>query len=539
MAVKEVIWQDGQGSTPGTNSGDKITLQADAWSGTQQVTVQTPENFGKYRALNIVFYSVADATKSATLKVTQEAATATLFPNTVIFDNTETAAKTITLSTNISTLSSTSIALEGEDASQFTLSALSALSNGKATFTIKPNSVNQGTSSRNCSIKVTVGRLDVMNIPVEQLADAVVKTEYLNYYLDGGVFTYNGNSIRTGAVVDILASLGTLNIQGQVRRTKKVTYASGRVETTEENVPAGNTIYYVVEIKDVGGFSRSKHVGSDAASSFLSGVDFDVESLGFSLYDGDDGELYVTLSDKSISTSELSVANDLSIKKNIRTGYSNYSNKNFPSRTVAAAGGSVACTASAYGTCTYSSGASRTENVPMKFEFVGPVSWASITSQTPGAAGTSLAASSCSINASANTSTTSSRNLSVSALPRLADGSTGGTEVGLIPVTQSAATPSEVGCLKIDVQASIWDPNGGTIQYTTDGVIRVNSMNFYMDGSFVVFEDNSMDLVYEYGAPGRFEFIGENLEKLGYANISSSQLNDVSVTGVTLSITDY
>lgn len=66
MAVKEVIWQDGQGSTPGTNSGDKITLQADAWSGTQQVTVQTPENFGIFRAMNIVFYSSADSNKTAT-----------------------------------------------------------------------------------------------------------------------------------------------------------------------------------------------------------------------------------------------------------------------------------------------------------------------------------------------------------------------------------------------------------------------------------------------------------------------------------------
>lgn len=434
MAQKKVAWKD--------DSGDNITLTADAWSGTQQVTVQTPENFGKYRALNIVFYSVADATKSATLKVTQEAATATLSPNTVIFDNTETAAKTITLSTNISTLSSTSIALEGADASQFTLSALSALSNGKATFTIKPNSVNQGTSSRNCSIKVTVGRLDVMNIPVEQLADAVVSTEYLNYYLDGGVFIYNGNSIGTGAVVYILASLGTLNIQGQVRRTKKVTYASGRVETTQENVPDGNTIYYVVEIKDVGGFSRSKHVGSDAASSFLSGVDFDVESLGFSLYDGDDGELYVTLSDKSISTSELSVANDLSIQKNIRTHYYNYSSRNFPSRTAAAAGGSVSCTASAYGTCVYSSGSERTENVPLKFELTVHKTWARITSQTPGTAGTSLSQSSCMVSVDANTSTTSSRNFGITGYPRLADGSTGGTEVGNIKVTQSAATPS-------------------------------------------------------------------------------------------------
>lgn len=430
MAQKKVAWKD--------DSGDNITLTADAWSGTQQVTVQTPENFGKYRALNIVFYSVADATKSATLKVTQEAATATLSPNTVIFDNTETAAKTITLSTNISTLSSTSIALEGADASQFTLSALSALSNGKATFTIKPNSVNQGTSSRNCSIKVTVGRLDVMNIPVEQLADAVVSTEYLNYYLDGGVFTYNGNFIGIGAVVDILASLGTLNVQGQVRRTKKVTYASGRIETTQENVPDGNTIYYVVEIKDVGGFSRSKHVGSDAASSFLSGVDFNVESLGFSLYDGDDGELYVTLSDKPISTSELSVANDLSIQKNIRVSYSNFSSiqrtqgATLPGDGSGTSNANVRC----YGTCTYSSGATRTENVPLRFE--SATAWLKINSQTPGAAGTTLASSSAIVSATgANPSTTSSRNATLNVYPV-----NGSTLVTTYTVTQFAATPS-------------------------------------------------------------------------------------------------
>lgn len=434
MAQKKVAWKD--------DSGDNITLTADAWSGTQQVTVQTPENFGKCRALNIVFYSVADATKSATLKVTQEAATATLSPNTVIFDNTETAAKTITLSTNISTLSSTSIALEGADASQFTLSALSALSNGKATFTIKPNSVNQGTSSRNCSIKVTVGRLDVMNIPVEQLADAVVKTEYSNYRLDGAIVTYNG-SILTDAV-SILAKAGSVEIQGTLLRDKKVTYSSGRVETTIEAVPSGNSVYYGMAI--VGSsYTRHAYGGSVVASSLKSGITISIDSLGYTLRNEEIGSLYFGLDEKVVSDPVglgEQLVTGFNIEKNIRTGYSNYSNKSLPSRTVAAAGGSVSCTASAYGTCTYSSGASRTENVPMKFEFVGPVSWASITSQTPGAAGTSLAASSCSINASANTSTISSRNLSVSALPRLADGSTGGTEVGRIPVTQTAATPS-------------------------------------------------------------------------------------------------
>lgn len=430
MAQKKVAWKD--------DSGDNITLTADAWSGTQQVTVQTPENFGKYRALNIVFYSVADATKSATLKVTQEAATASLSPNTVVFDNTETAAKTITLSTNISTLSSTSIALEGADASQFTLSTLSALSNGKATFTIKPNSVNQGTSSRNCSIKVTVGRLDVMNIPVEQLADAVVKTEYLNYHLDSGVFTYNGNSIGTGAVVDILPSSGTLSIQGQVRRTKKVTYASGRTETTQENVPAGNTIYYVVEIKDVGGFIRSTNIGSTSAGSFTTGEAFGIGSLGYTLYDGNDGELYVTLSDKSISTSELSVANNLSIQKNIRVSYSNFSSiqktqgATLPGDGSGTSNANVGC----YGTCTYSSGATRTENVPLRFE--SATAWLKINSQTPGAAGTTLASSSAIVSATgANPSTTSSRNATLNVYPV-----NGSTLVTTFTVIQSAATPS-------------------------------------------------------------------------------------------------
>lgn len=461
MAQKTVAWKD--------DSGDNITLTADAWSGTQQVTVQTPENFGKYRALNIVFYSVADATKSATLKVTQEAATASLSPNTVVFDNTETAAKTITLSTNISTLSSTSIALEGVDASQFTLSALSALSNGKATFTIKPNSVNQGTESRNCSIKVTVGRLDVMNIPVEQLADAVVKTEYLNYRLDRQVIKYNGVLFDGDNIVDVLAAQGTLSVQGQVVRDKKVTYASGRVETTTENVPSSNTIFYSVRLQGVDtGDDRAWFYSNTTAGNFVSGMDFTVPSLQFTLFALEGGRLGIGLSDKSIQTEDSWTADNFVFKENKRTGYSNYSNKNFPSRTVAAAGGSVTCTASAYGTCTYSSGASRTENVPMKFQFTSSVhpNWIEIDSMTPGAAGTTLAASTCVLVADANTST-SDRNTSISALPQLADGSTGGAEIGTITVTQSAATPKTE--IKINLEVNTGSGANSIRAYTASG----------------------------------------------------------------------
>lgn len=454
MAVKEVIWQDGQGSTPGTNSGDKITLQADAWSGTQQVTVQTPENFGIFRAMNIVFYSSADSTKTATLKVTQEAATASLSPNTVVFDNTETAAKTITLSTNISTLSSTSIALEGADASQFTLSSLSALSNGKATFTIKPNSVNQGTSSRNCSIKVTVGRLDVMNIPVEQLADTVVSTKYSNYRLDDAIVTYNGSTL-TGAV-SILAKAGSVKIQGTPLRDKKVTYSSGRVETTTEVVPSGNSVYYGMAIVS-SSYTRQSYSNRVVASSLKSGITLSIDSLGYTLRKEEIGSLYFGLDEKAVSEPVglgEQLVTGFNIEKNIRTGYSNYSNKNSPSKRAPSGAVSLTLEASAYGTCTYSSGASRTENVPMKFNIlVEHVSWASIIRQTPGAAGTSLDPSEFTITLKENTST-SIRNLRVVATPRLADGSTGGEMVGYIIVTQSAAPPRTTVTLQASIQTT-------------------------------------------------------------------------------------
>lgn len=452
MAVKEVIWQDGQGSTPGTNSGDKITLQADAWSGTQQVTVQTPENFGIFRAMNIVFYSSADSTKTATLKVTQEAATASLSPNTVVFDNTETAAKTITLSTNISTLSSTSIALEGADASQFTLSSLSALSNGKATFTIKPNSVNQGTSSRNCSIKVTVGRLDVMNIPVEQLADTVVSTKYSNYRLDDAIVTYNGSTLTE--VVSILAKAGSVKIQGTPLRDKKVTYSSGRVETTTEVVPSGNSVYYGMAIVS-SSYTRQSYSNRVVASSLKSGITLSIDSLGYTLRNEEIGSLYFGLDEKAVSDPVglgEQLVTGFNIEKNIRTGYSNYSNKNSPTKHAPSGAASFICEASAYGTCTYSSGASRTENVPMKFMCVISVSWASIIRQTPGAAGTSLAPSEFIITLKENTS--NSRILRVRAHPRLADGSTGGATVGDIVITQSAATPRTTVTLQASIQTT-------------------------------------------------------------------------------------
>lgn len=443
MAVKEVIWQDGEGSLPA--SGDKITLQAAAWSGTEQVTVQTPENFGIFRAMNIVFYSSEDSTKTATLRVTQEAATASLSPTTVVFQNTDTDAKTITISTNISTASRISIALEGTDASQFTLSALSALSGGKCTFTIKPNSINSGSSARNCSIRVKVGRLADNLIPVEQLADEVVSTEYSNYRLEDLSILYtpkDGTSEEVTTTTLIRAKQGAFGFMGTPKRTKTVTYSSGKVETIDEDVPSSNTIYISVGIQSsTTGLWRLTYSNNLLVSAIKGNrYTIQVPSAEYKLWQGDPATLVWQISDSAISGEPTGSGMRVVTETNKRESYSNFSSITTIPGTLSGDGtGTATVGARAYGTCTYTSEASRTENVPLKFEVTGSSSsWLKINSQTPGTPGTSLSQSSAVVSAmSANPSTTSSRIGGLAVYDAL-----GNKPVTTISVTQSAATPS-------------------------------------------------------------------------------------------------
>lgn len=443
MAVKEVIWQDGEGSLPA--SGDKITLQAAAWSGTQQVTVQTPENFGIFRAMNIVFYSSEDSTKTATLRVTQEAATASLSIPMVVFQNTGTDAKTITISTNISTASRISIALEGTDASQFTLSALSALSGGKCTFTIKPNSINSGSSARNCSIRVKVGRLADNLIPVGQLADEVVSTEYSNYRLEDLSILYtpkDGTSEEVTTTTLIRAKQGAFGFMGTPKRTKTVTYSSGKVETIDEDVPSSNTIYISVGIQSsTTGLWRLTYSNNLLVSAIKGNrYTIKVPSAEYKLWQGDPATLVWQISDSAISGAPTGSGMRVVTETNKRESYSNFSSITTIPGTLSGDGtGTATVGARAYGTCTYTSEASRTENVPLKFEVTGSSSsWLKINSQTPGTPGTSLSQSSAVVSAmSANPSTTSSRIGGLAVYDAL-----GNKPVTTISVTQSAATPS-------------------------------------------------------------------------------------------------
>lgn len=433
--AKTIAWAD--------QSGDVITLTAPAWSGSQTVTLSTPENFGIARELNIIFYSESNPAVSATLNVKQAGATLSLSETSVIFGSDETSAKTITVTTNMSTLSGASLVLEGDDASNFTLSALSALSGGTATFTIKPNSVNSGTSVRNVTIKLTAGRLSTLSLPVTQEADSVVSTTYENYRIANLVVYYApAGALRTQITssTTILAKVGMVYLEGTPKRTKVTTYASGKVDRVDEEISSSSTVYYNAGGWCSDGYWRFTKKGSTTASTIIAGhFSIPVDSLEYTLRSEGDLSINCNISNASLSGDPSTEIASCSCEENKRESYSSYSSVSLPGRIVKSSSQSVSLTGEAYGTCTYTSGSSRTESVPMKF-VIPSSSWASITSQTPGPAGTKLQASVATVRVDANTAT-SSRSVSVIAYPVFADGSTGLPIIGSITITQQTVAP--------------------------------------------------------------------------------------------------
>ena len=429
MASKTIAWAD--------QSGDVITMTAPAWSGSQTVTLSTPENFGIARELNIVFYSESNPAVSATLNVKQAEATLALSETSLVFASNDTSEKTVTVTTNMSTLDGAQLTLEGDAASDFTLSELSALSNGRATFTIKPNSANESQDPRNVTIKLTAGRLATRSLPVTQDADSVQSVTYSNYKLAFSSGTIAGAAISASTIIP--ASGAQIEVNAVVTRDKTTLYTSGRSETVNEVLPKGESL--VVSLYVTNGvppvryaFHGQRFTVGDSGTVAMSG---EFQSLGLILTDEMTAPLHYVLSDLS-SEGDLTEFS-LSCQENKRESYSNYSSVDFSGKQITSDAQDVTLTATARGRCTYSSGATRLENVPIKFS-VTMFLWATISEQTPGPAGIITSPSSCVISASKNT-VTSNRSATVSIYPRLEDGSTGGAVIGTATLTQEAATP--------------------------------------------------------------------------------------------------
>lgn len=427
MASKTISWAD--------QSGDVITLSAPAWSGTQTVTLSTPENFGVAREINIVFYSEANPSVSATLNVKQSGATASVSPSSITFLCDEVAPKTITIQSNVSSLATSSVSLSGKDANQFTVSSISPISNGKATFTITPKNPNTGDADLTCSILVKVGRLSSITIPVVQESDAVKSVEYTNYRIQNPIILSSEGNIKEPSYL-FPASSEPLSVFGTAIRDRVVTYVSGKKVTTTENVPDDEELTITLQIQQPVSGQSEYRATVDVVSNqegLSAGVPFNsIPSLGYNIVEDGTYGFYLKVSSSTATSSSFSLYGNVNCQGNKRESYSNFSATNFPGKVVGAESQSVTISGVAFGTCKYTSGSSRNENVPLLFEEESD--WISILSQTPAEPGLYAEESSAEIQVDANEGM--ERFTLVSVYPRMIDGSKGGDLIGNFPISQ-------------------------------------------------------------------------------------------------------
>lgn len=511
--AKTIAWAD--------QSGDVITLTAPAWSGSQTVTLSTPENFGELRELNIVFYSESNPAVSATLNVKQAGATLSLSDSSVTFESDETSAKTITVTTNMSTLSEASLVLEGGDSSSFTLSGLSALSGGKATFTINPNSVNSGQSARSTTVKLTAGRLTARTLSVTQKADAVVSVTYENYRLEGlSWLTDAGGSSSTIISNTVLpARTFSLTPKGAVKRTKVTSYASGKQEREDEVVSASSNVGLNVGIQRSDNSWRYKSLGVAVnVGAINSGTySFPVDSLGEEQWpDNLSGTIKYYISETQTNTEPATSSTICKLQGNKRESYSNYSNLSLQSITIPKEGYSGTISASAVGDCSFTSGAVKSETMALLFE--SDTSWISLTGQTPIAPGSS-GSNTATISVEGN-STSNERGGSLSVYPRLVDGSKGGDRVGYCTINQERG--KVIGALTIKAPAGQLSPMLGVyygIGVTSQNLLIPLQAVPYLDTTWVMPETLLVKIVDAWRSRG-----GSNDITITYQDFSGSTI---------------
>lgn len=449
MAVtKTLAWGDG--------STDNITLSANAWSGNQNVTISTPENFGKARSLNIVFYSTEDSTASATVACSQQAATLGVSPLSIEWGGDETKEWTLTITTNISTSQKIEVALSGANADKFQLGSLTALSGGKATITIATVGLNQTSAPFTASITISLGNLQPITVALTQKVDAIIYTQYSSPYFQAGSLSIRdslGNILyqddAPGTIQTVPAAGATYTIRGVIVRTKTVEYESG-TQVQSEEIYSGS-LYYITYISHVAASqlpssgsiaSYCRSISSNIISVTTSGAfqaQMNAPSLGSTItqaYSG--GFLGIQLSKGSHPNgSDPLVQVPIKEQENNIVSFANYGtvSKTPSSWSVAHSGGSITLQASVTATATYTSGSTATgQNVPLQFS--ESLSWISTASYSAGPTGGAASPSTIRLTATAYTGV-SSRSGSVRILTTSAFG---GAQVGSFTISQAGVT---------------------------------------------------------------------------------------------------
>ena len=393
MASKTIAWAD--------QSGDVITMTAPAWSGSQTVTLSTPENFGIARELNIVFYSESNPAVSATLNVKQAEATLALSETSLVFASDDTSEKTVTVTTNMSTLDGAQLTLEGDAASDFTLSELSALSNGQATFTIKPNSANDSQDPRNVTIKLTAGRLTTLSLPVTQDADAIQSVTYKDLKLAFIEGTFGGVDISSGGTISAQRAVRVLptSLKFLLSSTKVTTYSSGRISEEPGTAMPNMFITFDVDLRsdpeDVFELALSDSALEKRSNSegYVTIHDrFYPQMRSTELWPSQSAKMYVRWQDAGGITAEDSVVLDsptFTVQENKRERYDNYEDLVAPQVVCSKDRGSQGYGAAQIsGVCHYTSEATQYENVPLSFSIAAGGQHFQIITQASGEPGT-------------------------------------------------------------------------------------------------------------------------------------------------------
>ncbi len=420
MAEKKITWQDG--------SNQQVTLEAPTFSGSQKVTVKTPENLNNERSMDIIFYSKKDVSKSATLHLIQDGAEFDVTPTHLTFDAASIEAQTVKVTTNVSSGDLISVSVS-DDHFSFTRSEFI---DGSFTITISPKKVNDSGSQINATLFVTLGFL-TRTVVLQHTADYVVSTSYKDYRLvDPKFYLITGASqdAGTGELItsDTTIPAGNFGIYlkvTSVQRTKVDHMATGEDIETTETLGEDQSVAIGHEVDVVGSYVRSKVSNPQQVSYLVNGVSLSFgDSLGTLLRNAGKAKItydvasevdslpaeYTKVVIESCNAQENKVEDYVDIQDVVPSQPYDYSDSAYLFEYTADFQRTLKFSCS--GTAVYTSGAKRSENVPLKFA-IG-TSYFEVVSQTPGSAGTGASESSVTVKTSSeNTSETGTRSSSL------------------------------------------------------------------------------------------------------------------------------
>ena len=393
MAEKKITWQDG--------SNQQVTLEAPAWTGSQKVTVKTPENVNEERAMDIIFYSKNDVSKSATLHLVQDGATFEASPRTLVFKADVIESKTLEVTTNVSSGDLVTLSTPAN----FDISK-SGLVDGVITITVTPKSKNETGAVIFNTLYVRLGGITLV-VNLRQESEYIVSTSYKDYRLTSPKFYLisaasqdetSGVLITSDTVIPA-SEFGIFVKADSVQRTRVDHMSSGIDVETQETLSPEQSVAVGCEVNVTGSYRRTRVVEPYNVVYLVHGFAlFFGDTLGTTIREAGTAKITYDIAPEVDSIPETLtkvVVDSCSAQGNKVDSYTDLQDvvpsQSFNSGStydfLYTADATRTLEFTCRGVAEYTSGSRRDENVPLKFALESSESF-SIVSQTPGNSGT-------------------------------------------------------------------------------------------------------------------------------------------------------